>query len=76
MSANTNDEIDTLAQKLSPILTKHSNDISLNPALFQRIRYVYLHHRKLTNEETILLNRTYDGMVRSGALLDDEGKIN
>lgn len=74
MSANTNDEIDTLAQKLSPILTKHSNDISLNPALFQRIRYVYLHHRKLTNEETILLNRTYDGMVRSGALLDDEGK--
>lgn len=74
LSANTNDEIDTLAQKLSPILTKHSNDISLNPALFQRIRYVYLHHRKLTNEETILLNRTYDGMVRSGALLDDEGK--
>lgn len=74
LSANTNDEMDALAQKMSPILTKHANDVSLNPKLFERIKYVYDHHRDLTPEESMLLNRSYDGMVRSGALLDEAGK--
>lgn len=74
LSANTNDEMDALAQKMSPILTKHANDVSLNPRLFERIKHVYEHHRELTPEETMLLNRSYDGMVRSGALLDEKGK--
>lgn len=74
LSAETNDELDALAQKMSPILTKHANDISLNPKVFERIRYVYQHHRELTPEENRLLETTYDGMVRSGALLNDEQK--
>lgn len=74
LSAETNDEMDALAQKMSPILTKHSNDISLNPKLFERIKYVYENHRELTDEETMLLNNSYDGFVRSGALLDEAGK--
>lgn len=74
LSANTNDAMDALAQKMSPILTKHANDVSLNPKLFARIKHVYEHHRELTPEETMLLNRSYDGMVRSGALLDEKGK--
>ena len=41
LSAETNDEMDALAQKMSPILTKHSNDISLNPDVFKRIKHVY-----------------------------------
>ena len=74
LSAETNDEMDALAQKLQPILTQHSNDVRLNPRLFERIRQVHLHHRKLTPEEKRLLDNCYEGFVRSGALLDDTGK--
>ena len=74
LSAETNDEMDALAQKLQPILTKHANDVRLNKRLFERIKAVHLHHRKLTSEEKRLFDNCYDGFVRSGALLDDEGK--
>ena len=74
LSAETNDEMDALAQKMQPILTQHSNDVRLNPKLFERIRYVHLHHRKLTPEEKMLLDNCYEGFVRSGALLDEAGK--
>ena len=74
LSAETNDEMDALAQKMSPILTKHANDIRLNERLFERIKYVHRHHRKLTPEEKMLLDNCYDGFVRSGALLDAAGK--
>ena len=74
LSAETNDEMDALAQKIQPILTQHANDVRLNPRLFERIRYVHLHHRKLTPEEKMLLDNCYEGFVRSGALLDEAGK--
>lgn len=74
LSCDTNDDMDALAQKMSPLLTRHANDISLNPMLFSRIKAVYEHHRELTPEEQMLLDRSYDGMVRSGALLDEAGK--
>ena len=74
LSAETNDEMDALAQKLSPVLTKHANDIRLNEKLFERIKYVHQHHRKFTPEEKMLLDKCYDGFVRSGALLDAAGK--
>ena len=74
LSAETNDEMDALAQKMQPILTQHSNDVRLNPKLFERIRYVHLHHRKLTPEEKMLLDNCNEGFVRSGALLDEAGK--
>ena len=74
LSAETNDDMDALAQKMQPILTQHANDVRLNPRLFERIRYVHLHHRKLTPEEKMLLDNCYEGFVRSGALLDEAGK--
>ena len=74
LSAETNDEMDALAQKMQPILTQHANDVRLNPRLFERIKYVHRHHRKLTPEEKRLLDNCYDGFVRSGALLDEAGK--
>ena len=74
LSAETNDELDELAKKMSPILTKHANDIRLNERLFERIKYVHRHHRKLSPEEKMLLENCYDGFVRSGALLDADGK--
>jgi len=74
LSAETNDQLDELAQKLSPILTKHANDVQLNKHLFERVQQVYHHHRELTPEEQMLLEKTYDSFVRSGALLNDEEK--
>lgn len=74
LSAESNDDLEALAQKMSPILTRHSNDVSLNPKLFARIKYVHDHHRELTPEESMLLEKSYDGFVRSGALLDEKGK--
>ena len=74
LSAETNDEMDALAQKMQPILTQHANDVRLNKRLFERIKAVHLHHRRLTPEEKMLLDNCYDGFVRSGALLDEAGK--
>ena len=74
LSAETNDEMDALAQKMQPLLTQHANDVRLNPRLFERVRRVHLNHRRLTPEEKMLLNNCYYGFVRSGALLDEAGK--
>ena len=83
MSAETTDEIDALAEKMQPILTKHSNDVRLNKRLFERIRHVHDLYadgngkgdlRPLSPEEKTLLDKSYDGFVRSGALLDDKDK--
>ena len=74
MSAETNERMEELAQKLSPILTKHENDIVLNPKLFARVKAVYENHRELTPEEQMLLDKEYDAFVRRGALLDEKGK--
>lgn len=82
MEAETNDEMDELAQKITPILTKHSNDVMLNKKLFERIKCVYdKYHsaekdtlKPLSHEQEMLLENCYDSFVRSGALLDDEGK--
>ena len=74
LGAETNDDLDALAQKMSPLLTQHANDMQLNEKLFKRIKHVYEHHRELTTEEETLLQKVYDSFVRSGALLNEEGK--
>ena len=74
LNAETNDKLDALAQKMSPILTQHANDVTLNKRLFERIKYVNEHHRPLNAEEQMLMDSCYDGFVRSGALLDNKGK--
>lgn len=74
LSCETNDEMDALAQKIEPLLTQHANDVSLNKRLFERIKAVHLHHRRLTPEEKVLLDDTYQSFVRGGALLNEEEK--
>ena len=74
LSAETNDEMDALAQKISPILTEHANNILLNEKLFARVKAVYEQHRELSQEEQMLLEKTYDGFIRSGANLSAEDK--
>ncbi len=75
LEAESNDDMQQLAQKLSPMLAKHSNDISLNEALFARINIVYQNeYASLTGEDRELLQKTYDSFVRNGANLRDEAR--
>ena len=75
-SANTNDTLQKINRELSPILSKHQDDISMNDSLFQRIKSVYENKDKfkLSDEEKKLLDDTYKDFVRSGAALSPEDK--
>ena len=75
-SAETSDELDKLSMEMSPVLTEHSNNISLNEDLFKRVKAVYEQKNKLnlTVEQQTLLQKTYDGFVRRGANLSDADK--
>ena len=75
-SAETNDEIQNIAQKVSPMLTEFSSKISQNEALFERIKTVFDQRNQyaLNPEQQMLLNETYKGFVRSGALLNESDK--
>lgn len=75
-SAETNDEIQKIAQEVSPILTEFSSKISQNEKLFQRIKKVFdeKENLNLNEEQKTLLNETYKGFVRNGALLNEENK--
>ena len=75
-SAETNDEIQKIAQEVSPILTEFSSKISQNEKLFQRIKKVFdeKENLNLNEEQKTLLNETYKGFVRNGALLNEEDK--
>ena len=74
--ANTSDDMQALILRLMPTLTEHSNNISLNPALFARVKAVYDHADRtlLTTEQQRLLDETYRSFVRSGANLNDADK--
>ncbi|MBQ8771206.1 MAG: M3 family metallopeptidase, partial [Bacteroides sp.] len=66
---------DALAEKVMPMLTEHSNNITLNEALFARIHKVYASdHSTLSVEENRLLENTYQSFIRSGANLDEKDK--
>jgi peptidyl-dipeptidase Dcp len=76
LSAETTDEMDELAQKLSPILSEHGNNITLNEKLFERVKVVYenVDKNSLTKEQQRLLQDSYDSFVRNGANLNEEDK--
>lgn len=79
LSAETTDFLDELAQKMSPILSEHSNNIMLNEQLFQRIKAVYTDHEHdgfahLNTEQKTLLVNCYTNFVRNGANLPEEKK--
>ncbi|MBO5000824.1 MAG: M3 family metallopeptidase [Bacteroidaceae bacterium] len=76
LSAETNDEMQAIAERVMPVLTAHSNNISLNEKLFERIKHVYESKEKetLNQEESMLLKNTYEGFIRNGANLTGEQK--
>lgn len=75
-SANTNDELQKIQLEMSPKLAAHSDEINLNPKLFERIKAVYDNRAKmkLTGEENYILENEYKGFVRNGANLPPEKK--
>lgn len=74
LSAETNDELEALAQKMSPILSEHASNITLNAELFARIKAVKKSLPTLNAEDEMLLEKTYDGFERSGANLPEDKK--
>jgi len=75
-SAETSDEIQKIAQEVSPMLTEFSNDITLNEDLFKRVQIIYNSKNKLdlTTEQDTLLTKKYKSFVRNGANLNETDK--
>ena len=75
-SAETNDEIQKIAQIVSPLLTAFSNDILLNEKLFQKVKFVFDKRKSipLNSEQQMLLEKKYKSFVRNGANLNDKDK--
>lgn len=73
LSAETNDELDALSQRMAPLLSDHNSNIMLNRQLFHRINSVWEQYAdKLEGEDRALLEKTYEAFERSGATLSDE----
>ncbi|KAB7531634.1 M3 family peptidase [Flagellimonas olearia] len=75
-SAETNEEIQKIAQEVSPLLSEFSNDITLNQPLFERIKTVYgqRENLSLTPEQQTLLEKRYKSFSRNGANLNEADK--
>ena len=76
MEANTSDEMQEIAEKVSPMLTEYSMYVSLNAPLFEKVKAVYEKKDELglDNEQMKLLEKNYKSFVRGGANLSDEDK--
>jgi peptidyl-dipeptidase Dcp len=75
-SANTSDSLQAISREISPLASKHDDDINLNDTLFRRVKSVYENKDKfnLTEEEKKVLDDTYKDFIRSGAALSNEDK--
>jgi peptidyl-dipeptidase Dcp len=75
-SAETSDEMQKIAQEVSPLLSDFGNDIRLNPELFARVKTVYEQREKLNlnPEQTTLLDKKYKSFSRNGANLPEDKK--
>lgn len=75
-SAETNEDIQSIAREVSPLLSEYANDIWLNEALFNRVKQVYdgKDTLNLSTEQQMLLNNTYKAFVRQGAILNESDK--
>src|SRR5690606_14391301 len=73
VSAETSDELQQIAQEVSPLLTKYQNGTTLNPVLFERVKTVYnkKHNLSLNPEQEKLLENTCLSFVRRGASLSE-----
>ena len=72
MAANTSEELQKVNEQVGPMMATHSDNVSMNAKLFEKIKAVYdaKDSQKYTGEQLALLEKTYNKFVRSGALLD------
>jgi len=77
LGSETNDELQAIAQKISPIMSEHGNAITLNEKLFARVKAVYQtkDKLKLNAEQQMLLQKTFDRFAENGANLSDKDKV-
>ncbi len=74
-SAETNEQMQAIAQEISPLLTAHGNEIAMNADLFSRVKTVYEGDQShLTIEQKTLLEKSYKGFARNGANLPEADK--
>jgi peptidyl-dipeptidase Dcp len=73
-SANTDEEMQALAREISPLMTQHRDDISLNPELFEKIKSIYERRNELglDKEQMRATEKYYEDFVRNGANLSAE----
>ncbi len=74
LSACNSPEMEELSQKMAPLLSEHSNRITMNEKLFLRIKHVWENRHILDSEQQILMEKIYDGFLRAGANLPKEQK--
>ena len=76
LSANADDELMAVSERMAPVLSEHFNSITLNEQLWQRVKYVHDHFDEQGHdvEDRMLMRETYDGFVRSGANLQGEDR--
>ena len=76
LSANADDDLLAVSERMSPVLSEHFNSITLNEQLWQRVKYVHEHFdaERHDVEDRMLVRETYDGFVRSGANLQGEDR--
>lgn len=76
LEANTNEEMQNIAEEISPLTTEFSMYVSLNESLFQRVKKIYnqKNNTNLNAEETRLLEKTYESFARNGANLSSKNK--
>ncbi len=72
LEANTNDQMQKIAEKISPILSEYQDNIYMNPKLFDRIKAVYDERQQmgLDDQQKRVTEKYYNDFVRSGASLD------
>ena len=69
LSANRNDELENIAEKITPILTAHQSEIYQNEELFARVDYVKQNEKMASSEDQMLLDKIYEAFVNSGIAL-------
>lgn len=74
--SNSSPEMNAIGEEFYPLLSKHSDEIAMNPRLFERIKVLYDNRDKMnySKAQRLLIEKSYESMVRNGALLDEANK--
>lgn len=72
--ADSSPSMESIAQEVTPMVSRYTNEVSMNEGLFNRIKYLHDHSEGLDNAQKRAVDEAYKQFVRNGALLDDADK--